>query len=123
MSLTKQRLKTIVEDLCMERGEYGYANPPIRHDLLAKSAVKISAWIWNLGKNILITREVQNPGPKHGWICNPLQFAGPGNPLKSRFESKIRERYFQNPPIRLSVHPPLYDIKFEGQFSESTIRG
>ena len=30
--------------------------------------------------------------------------------LKSRFESEIRERYFQNPPIRLSVRPPLYAV-------------
>ena len=31
--------------------------------------------------------------------------AGSGNPFKSRFESKIRAKYFQNPPIRSPIHP------------------
>ena len=42
-----------------------------------KSAFKISPWIRNPGKNILITRNVQYQGPKNEWIRNPLQLQEP----------------------------------------------
>ena len=31
--------------------------------------------------------------------------AGSGNPLKYRSESEIRQKYFQNTPIRSPIHP------------------
>ena len=61
-------------------GEYGYANPPICYDLLTKSALPFSPWIRNPGKNILITRKVQNQGPKNRWFRNPLQLQDPEIP-------------------------------------------
>ena len=42
-----------------------------------KSAFKISPWIRNPGKNILITCNVQYQGPKNEWIRNPLQLQDP----------------------------------------------
>ena len=56
---------------------WGYANPPIRYDLLTKSTLPFSPWIRNPGKNILITRKVQNLGQKNRWIRNPLQLQDP----------------------------------------------
>ena len=75
-------------------GWIGIANPPIRYDLLTKSAVKFSQWIRNPGKNICVTRKVQSPGPKNRWIHIPLKFPKSG------------QKYFQNPPIRLPIQPP-----------------
>ena len=55
-----------------------YVPPPIRYDLLTKSAVKISPWIRNPGKNILITRKVQNTAQI--WI-SPQWLSGLFSPL------------------------------------------
>ena len=66
-------ISTIPEGICRQNflfegegggGEWGYANLPIRYDLLTKSALQLLHWIQNPGKKILITRKVQNLGPK-----------------------------------------------------------
>lgn len=51
--------------ILLRGGESGYANPPIHHDLLTISAVKISPLIQNPDKLIFITHKIQNPGPKN----------------------------------------------------------
>ena len=47
--------------------------------------------------------------------------AGSGNPLKSRFESEIRGKYFQNPPTCWPIQPPQSSIRFRSSiFSRSS---
>ena len=36
-----------------------------------------------------------------------VAIAGSTNPLKSRYESEIKQKYFQNPPIRSPIYPAL----------------
>ena len=98
-----------------EGGEEGYANPPNRYDLLTKCALPFSPWIRNPGKNIWITRKVQNPGPKNRWILNPLQ-VGSGNPLKSRFESEIRAKIFSKSADPFVYSPPSKSLKKSSVF-------
>ena len=35
-----------------------------------------------------------------------VAIAGSANPLKSRYESEIKQKYFQNPPICSPIYPP-----------------
>ena len=88
----------------LEGGEKGYANPLICYNLLTKSTLPLSPWIRNLGKNILITHQVQILGPKieeSPIRCNCRIWK---KMLKSRFESKIWAKYL---PILSPFHPPL----------------
>ena len=62
---TRQIMLRFIRVKFIEGGELGYANLPIRYDLLTKSALPFSTWIRNPGKNILITCKVQNLGPKN----------------------------------------------------------
>ena len=77
--------------------------PPISYDLLTKSAVKIMPWIRQKYFNY-----TQSPksGPKKWMKPQSAAIGGSGNPLKSRFESEILAKYFQNPPFRSPIHHP-----------------
>ena len=76
-------------------------------DPFTKSALPFSPWIRNPGKNIWITRKVQNPGPKNRSIpdircnCRIRKF------VKSRFESEIRAKI-----ISKSADPFAYNFIF-----------
>ena len=35
-----------------------------------------------------------------------VAIAGSASPLKSRYESEIKQKYFQNPPICSPIYPP-----------------
>ena len=67
---------------------------------------------------------------------NPQSAAivGSGNPLKSRFESEIQAKIFQNPPICSPIHPPQQAAsscrlhqgraaRFIAQFNNDAIHG
>jgi len=95
----------------------------IYYDLFTKSALPLSPWIQNSGKNILITRKVQNPGPKNWWICISLQLQDSGNPLKSRFESEIWAKIVSKSADPFAYSPPLEDwitnCRQSGMFTEA----
>ena len=58
------------------------------------------------GQKYFITRKVQNPGPKKGWIPNPLQLQDLQIRYNLALNPKSWQKYCQNPPIRSPIHPP-----------------
>ena len=64
------------------------------------------------GKNVLITRKVQNPGPKKQMNPQSAAIVGSGNPLKSRFEAEIRAKIFSK-----SADPFSYSARSLGKIS------
>ena len=57
----------------------------------------------------------QNPGSKNGWIRNPLPLADQQIRRENfALNPKSEQKYFQNPPIRWPIHPPMSFYETQG---------
>ena len=47
-----------------------------------------------------------------------VAIAGSASPLKSRYESEIKQKYFQNPPICSPIYPPPPSTQYAVRYFE-----